>query len=299
MLGMSRRVVAAGLCALALAVGAGGPGSAVGAEEDKGPNTGRVSLSVGTDWTTDYYFRGIVQETEDFILQPYGSVTFKLWDGETGVTAVNLALGIWNSLHWGPTGQDSSTTVDPRLWYELDFYVSLSVELFKALTFSTTYTAYTSPNDGFGTVQEVAFGLALNDARWLGPFALNPSVLVAVETEGQADIGRHRGVYMQIGVAPGVTLFAEGAVPVTLTFPLAVGLSLSDYYEFGRGHDSTFGYFSAAGTVSVPLTFIPAAFGAWEARGGVQFLVLADNLKRANAGDGFEAIGTLGLAMKY
>ena len=44
------------------------------AEEAKGPNAGRVSISAGVDWTTAYFFRGIKQETEDLILQPYGEV---------------------------------------------------------------------------------------------------------------------------------------------------------------------------------------------------------------------------------
>ena len=46
----------------------------------KGPNAGRLSISAGVDWTSAYFFRGIKQETEDLILQPYGELGVKLVD---------------------------------------------------------------------------------------------------------------------------------------------------------------------------------------------------------------------------
>lgn len=156
-----------------------------------------------------------------------------------------------------------------------------------------------SPNDRFRTVQELALSLGYNDAGLLGPFALNPSLLVAFELAGQADAGRHRGVYLQLGVAPGVTLLEKTRTPVTITFPLLVGLSLSEYYEFGTGRDSTFGYFSGGVSAAVGLGFVPAAFGSWQLKGGVSVLTLGDNLRRVNNRDDVEVIGTLGLAFAY
>lgn len=37
----------------------------------------------------------------------------------------------------------------------------------------------------------------------------------------------------------------------------------------------------------MPLKFIPAAFGNWSLKGGVQFLVLNSNLKAINFNDNF------------
>lgn len=302
----SSRAMAA--VAVALAIGAATVASPARAQDkpaekpaaEERPNTGRVSVSIGADWATDYYFRGIVQETQDDIVQPYGSLSLRLWEGESGLTGVTVTVGTWNSLHWGPTGLGGGAGAsDPKGWYEADVYATLAVELFKSLTFTTTWTAYTSPNNVFETVQEVAFGLALADAEWLGPFALNPYVLVAAETSGQADAGRHRGVYMEVGVTPGFGLFADGPVPLNVSFPVKVGLSLSDYYEFGTGHDSTFGFASGGIALAVPLTFVPKPFGAWEARSSVTFLGLGHQLRKLNDGDRFEVIGTFGLAMKY
>lgn len=73
-----------------------------------GPNTGRISLSAGIDVPTDYYFRGIVQETEGYILQPYGDVTVKLVERAGPMSNLGFTLGLWNSLHGGPTGVEGA-----------------------------------------------------------------------------------------------------------------------------------------------------------------------------------------------
>ena len=70
--GMRRAAVAMAVLmvlAAATAAPAQTPAPAPPAPEAK-PNTGRVSLSAGIDWTTDYYFRGILQEDDDYIFQP-------------------------------------------------------------------------------------------------------------------------------------------------------------------------------------------------------------------------------------
>ena len=269
------------------------------AEEAKGPNTGRVSISAGVDWTSAYFFRGIKQETEGLILQPYGELSLKLVDQAGALTALSLTGGFWNSLQTGPSGSDSPTASDPKVWYEFDGYVRLSAVLWEDLTTYALYTAYTSPNNAFATVQELALGFAYNDAKLLGPFALNPSVLVAFELDGQTDAGSQKGVYAQIGIAPGYTFLAESPYPVAVSVPLLVGLSLSDYYEFGTGANDTFGYFSGGVTASVPLAFIPADFGKWLIKGGVTVLYLGDALKAINDGDDVQVIGTLGLVFTY
>lgn len=268
-----------------------------------GPNTGRIALSAGIDVPTDYYFRGIVQETEDYILQPYGELTFKLVERAGPLSNLGLTFGLWNSLHGGPTGVEGGAggveSADPKIWYEADFYARLAATWWDNLTTALIYTAYMSPNDRFRTVQELALSLGYNDAGLLGPFALNPSLLVGFELAGQADAGRHRGVYLQLGVAPGLTLLEKTRTPVTLTVPLLVGLSLSEYYEFGTGRDSTFGYFSGGVSATMGLGFVPAAYGSWSVKAGVNVLTLGDNLRRVNRGDDVEVIGSVGLAFTY
>ncbi|MGH7308606.1 MAG: hypothetical protein ACREK6_07920 [Candidatus Rokuibacteriota bacterium] len=275
-----------------------GPG--IGHAQDKGPNTGRVSLGMGVDVTTHYFFRGILQEDQDYIVQPYGEVTFKLLEGEGAVNGLGFTLGLWNSLHGGPTGTGGANQ-DPRIWYEADFYAKLTATLFEDLTAAMIYTAYMSPNGRFTSVDELAFAVGYNDSKLLGPFALNPSVLLAFELDGQADGGLDEGVYLQIGLTPGYTFNDKGTYPLTVSLPVVIGLSLSDYYEQVGvgGDDDTFGYLSIGLAASVPLKFVPASFGAWSAKASLTYITLGDNLKAANNGDGSEVIGTFGLAMTY
>jgi hypothetical protein len=275
------------------------PGAAAVAAEEQGPNTGRIALNAGVDYPTRYYFRGILQEREDYIIQPFADVTFKLYEDKGPLSAVALTFGTWNSLHGGPTGVDGTATVDPRVWYEADFFTTLSATLFEDFTAGLTYTAYMSPNDAFATVQELAVSLGYNDGKLLGPFALNPTVLIAFEMKGQADAGEHRGVALQLGIAPGLTLLEDTAYPVSLSFPISIGLSLSDYYEFGTGDDDTFGAFSAGVKASVPLKFIPAAFGSWQLRASVLWYHFGDNLTTVNRGDRDAVVGLLGLSLSY
>lgn len=290
---IGRKLAALAVAAMMLA--AAGPALA----QEPAPNTGRLALNVGADWASRYYFRGILQERDDYIVQPFADLTFKLYDGKGPLSALNLTLGMWNSLHGGPTGEDGAGTVDPKLWYEADFFTTLSLTLFEDFTAAVTYTAYMSPNDSFPTIQEVALTFGYNDAKLLGAFALNPTVLLAFETKNQADLGSHRGALIQIGVAPGLTLFDGTPYPVALSVPIAVGLSLYNYYEFGTGEDDTFGVFSAGLKASVPLKFIPPAFGNWQARASVVWYHFGDNTTAVNRGDRDAVVGLVGLSFSY
>ena len=120
------------------------------------------------------------------------------------LTALTATPGFWNNWHAG--GGTIVDSVDPHFWYESDLIFTLAATLWENVTIGLTYTAYTGPNDSFKTVQELAFSLSLNDSKWLGAFALNPSLLVAGEVAGQADAGSARGVYLQLGINPGYTL---------------------------------------------------------------------------------------------
>jgi hypothetical protein len=298
----SIRRTLAGLAVLTVILTGAGTATAqdtAAAAKEAGPNTGKLSFNLGVDFPTRYYFRGILQEREDYIIQPFADLTFKLYEGSGPLSALSLTLGTWNSFHGGPTGADGTATVDPKVWYEADLFATLSSTFFEDFTAAVTYTAYMSPNDSFPTIQEVSLSFGYNDAKLLGPFALNPTVLLAFETKNQADLGTHEGALIQIGVAPGLTLFDGTPYPVALSFPVAVGLSLYDYYEFGTGKDDTFGVFSAGLKASVPLKFIPAAFGSWQIRGSVVWYHFGDNLTTVNRGDRDAVVGLLGITMTY
>jgi len=301
------RWFAVGLVACTLAVGALPYASAqqpatsvdtpLAAKPEEKVNTGRITLNFGVDWASAYYFRGIAQEQSGANFQPAGSLSFKLIEHAGPLTALTATPGFWNNWHAG--GGTIVEPQDPRFWYEADLYFTLAATLWEDITVGLTYTAYTSPNNSFKTVQELAFSVSLNDSKWLGAFALNPSLLVAGEVKGQADAGSARGVYVQLVVNPGYTLAPQSAYPLTISLPVILGLSGHSYYEFGTTNNPAFGYVQFGPVFSMALGFIPKSFGTWTLKGAAEFVFLGETLKPLNDNDVFKPIGRIGIAAVY
>jgi hypothetical protein len=144
----------------------------------------------------------------------------------------------------------------------------------------------------FVTVKELSFKLAVDDSGALGAWAVRPYVVIAQELDGQADGGANEGTYLELGIGPGYS-FSRAS----LTVPVKVGLSLSDYYE-GISVDETFGFLSVAGAVTVPFTSAPTRFGSWNIHGGVEFLMLGER-NEAYFGDSSHVIGSIGIGLSY
>lgn len=264
------------------------------AEEEAGPNTGKISLSAGVDFTTAYFFRGIVQEDQGLITQPWVDIGVALSDN------LSLNFGLWNSMHDRQTGATSNFS-GPDWWYEADLYVSLVCSHVENMEFGLTYTNYSSPNDAFGTISEFAVSASYDDSDGLG---LSPSVTVAIETDGQADGGSNEGIYLEVGIAPSMTLVESQDSPITMTIPVTVGLSLGDYYEdplsAGAADDSNLGYIDVGVDFSMPISCIPADYGSWEASLGVHYLRLTESTENLNASrKQDEVILSFGISMGY
>jgi hypothetical protein len=249
-----------------------GPAATPAVVEEKGPKAGRIALLFGADWASAYYFRGIVNEQNGGNnVQPYGEIGFKLLDNVGPLTSLVLAPGLWNNWHYG--GGTLVEPSDPKFWYEADLYIKLTATWWEVLSTGVTYTYYVSPNDSFTSYADVGLSVSLNDSKWLGPFALNPSLLFAFETKGEAlAADGKKGIYMGLGLAPGYTFFETSKFPVNLSLPMTFGFSLKDYYTV-NGENQTFGFFSGGPLITVPLKFIPATFGNWTFKAGVQFLI--------------------------
>lgn len=290
-----RRHTAPVLAAILLAAGATPlraqePAAAAPAPPPQAANAGRLSFTGGVDLLSSYMFRGIRQDDRGVVAWPAGEVGMVLFEGDGALESVGLHVGLWNSLHSGPTGRGGPTG---KMWYESDFYTSLTFRGAGGVSLGTSYTAYLSPNNSFATVKEVAFTLALDDSTRRLP--LGPYALIALEIDGQADGGEASGTYLELGVEPGVS--APGN-RLTVSFPMKVGVSLKDYYE-GPAGSSTFGYVEAGAVASVPLTFVPPGFGAWSFRGGLSVLGLGASLQSINGERRAKVIGRFGVGLSY
>ncbi|MEM7681694.1 MAG: TorF family putative porin [Planctomycetota bacterium] len=265
----------------------------------EGPNTGSLSFSGSATVTTDYFFRGILQEDQGLIIQPEGTVTADLIESDD--YSLSGYFSIWNSLHEEGTG---SAGANDQV-FETDFIAGLSASAFEDWTFDVYYVWYTFPNNAFATVEEINFMVSFDDSEVWGDsvyegFALAPYVNIAFEVENTA-FGTDEGIYVELGVAPEYVVVEDGDYPVTLSVPVVVGLSLDDYYDTGAAgsDDDEFGFLSVGVGASVPLPFIPSSYGSWTGYANIDLLILGDNLEAANNGDDFEVIGSGGVALDY
>jgi hypothetical protein len=266
-----------------------------------GPNTGKISLSGGFDFYTAYFFRGILQERNGLIWQPYLTVSADLYSiddydlGRDGpISSVSAFLGTWNSLQSAHTGGTGS---DP-VFYETDWYGGVNFGLFNKVTAGFSYVAYTSPSDAFSTVQEVDVNLSLDDSEWLGSFALYPSAVLAYEVDGAA-LGVDSGTYLQLGIRPTWEAIKSESYPVTVAFPIILGLSLNKYYETNGNDNETWGYSRFGIVGSVPLAFMGEDYGSWSASMGAAIYTFNANLQRVNKGNDPWVVGNAGIAVSY
>jgi hypothetical protein len=283
-----RASLATAACALMLAGPAAAQTPAAAAPPPPDPNPGAMTFTGNVDVLakTPYIFRGIVQETHPKLtLWPSGDIGIALYSGKEALKSATVNFGVWNSLHTGSSGLDGSSK---KLHYEEDFYTALGLGFSKA-TFTTTYTAYTSPNAGFLTVHEISFKVA-------STHKVAPYVLLAQELgKNGADGGAKKGTYVELGVGPSWPV-AKGKA--TIAIPVKVGLSAHNYYELD-GVDHKFGFLDVGALITVPLTGIPASYGGWNFHIGGDGLVFGDTTKAFNGGKKSKGVFLFGFGVSY
>lgn len=257
------------------------------------PNPGALTFSGGFDLLpgTPFIFRGMVQERDPKLtLLPYADLGIGLFSGDGGLRSVGVSVGVWNSLQTGSSGSDGPTK---RLHYWEEFYSTLTFGFGGGVMFGTTFSAYTSPNGMFTTVEELSFKLSKADL-----FAAYGVLAMELADDGQADGGSRKGTYLELGVGPSWSL-GDAA---TVTVPVKVGLSLKDYYE-GPAGDQRFGFFDIGALITVPIGGVPSRFGSWNVHGGADVLFFPGEstslLRLTNAGDSSKVVGLIGIGVTY
>ena len=286
-----RRAICRVMMSVALSAGILGVFAAPAAAQDP-----QVAVTGGLDFTNRYMFRGIRQNGSGIAIWPFADVGIPVFSGDGGLKSVTVNLGTWNSFH---TDKFGDAVDDEPMWYESDLYATLGLGFNKA-TLGFTYTAYMSPAEDIGdipvyfkTVHELAVKVSVDDSEALGKAALKPYALVAFELgDAGADGISEKGTYVELGIAPGYS--GERA---SIAFPVKIGLSAKDYYEFG-GEDAKFGYFSVAGIVTVPIN------ANWNVHGGGELQLFGDKLRSINGfGDSgdrrYTGIASIGIGFSY
>ncbi len=255
------------------------PVAAEEAAEEASPFSGLVQL----DLTNSYYFRGIRQENDGFIAQPWGELYYSLYSSDSGlIRGVTAGAGFWFSIH----GKETLAAQSPEKLYELDYYPLISIDLAGGFNLLTVYYFYDSPNGAWDeVVEELNFRLSWDDSEVLG---IAPFVNVAIETHSTS-LGDHSGTGVQFGIAP--TLYEGDAFSVTATGEM--GLAIDDYYEGVDSDEETFGYAAVGLGVGVPIN------DTWSANLGFKYFLFGHDLELVNDGDSGYPVGTLSLTAEF
>jgi len=236
-----------------------------------------ITGDLGVNLVSQYVSRGLVKENQGVIAQPYVDLYFNLYEGDAFVNKVSLVLGVWSSLHSANTQQGLAEGHPGRsttsAWYEFDYTPGIAVTFARNFTLTSSYFEFDSPNGAFDPQRSVNFRLDYNDADALGAFALHPHVTYLRELDGKTGTGDRRGNYYEAGIAPGLPVG-----PLTVTVPVTAGFGSNGFYATNQ----SFGFFSAGVNASVPLSFIPAAYGTWTANAGATYYYLHGSLAAAN-----------------
>jgi hypothetical protein len=263
-------------------------------EARDGPNAGAIHLTAGVDFTNAYYWRGFRQEDRGFIAQPFASIGVDVWQGEEW--ALQAFVGTWNSVHDRATLAATTDEVVKK-WYESDYYFGLSASVGK-WTLSAQYNWYSSPSNAFTTVEEAQVTAMYNDADDLGAFALGPLASLAFETgEGTSD-GQDEGVYLQLGVEPGVDAELSDRWTVRFSAPITLGLSLKDYFQDATGEDELFGYLSVGAKASAQLP-VSDRYGTWKAYLSGAYHILGDSTSAINDNEDTAFAFAMGVSVAY
>ena len=110
-----------------------------------------------------------------------------------------------------------------------------------------------------------------------------------------ADGGSNKGTYVELGVGPSWPVAGGKA---TIAIPVKVGLSANNYYEL-NGVDNRFGFLDVGALVTVPLTAIPASFGAWNVHFGGDAFLFGETTKAINAGKKSKGVFLVGFGVGY
>ena len=199
---------------------------------------------------------------------------------------LSVNLGIWNSFHSRKTDAglvNGAGTSSTRSWYEFDLTAGLAVTFAKNFTFTPSYYAFLSPNDGFSTFQGLNLALGYDTTDLIG-FNLAPKVQVLFELENKAGTGSDEGIYYEVGIAPS---FPIGSTGVTVGIPITAGFGSDNFYgslnsKTGAIDDESFGFITGGVTLSYALSFVPECYGTWTASAGYAYYYLGEGTSDFN-----------------
>lgn len=214
----------------------------------------KISGTVGVDFASHFISYGydVWGTGNDFTKNP----TVNPW----AEVVVNFDLFAVKVGTWWDVNSNTTSAIGGRI-QEVDTWYGVVIPVDK-FTVSLVYQDWNYA----GTVEQVFdASVSFDDSEILGAYALKPSLTwhhVFSDDIG----GKDHGNVVNIGIAPGLTVYKSEAVDVNLSFPVNVLIGDQPFYAEGG-----FAYLSAGVAAGVPLKFIPASYGAWTATTTVKY----------------------------
>lgn len=182
----------------------------------------------------------------------FGKATTSSFYGDLAVKAtdsLSLTLNVWSDIN------DNVTSGIGGNLQEIDFNPGIAYTIGDGFSSSLTYGAWSYGGD---VEQVLDFGLGYDDsAMWGGGFALNPHVTWHYRLDGNG--AQKIGSAVVVSVGPSFPLMDGFA----LTIPAGMAFFTTNSFQGGTESGLAYGYFG--GSLSAPLAFIPATYGAWSA----------------------------------
>lgn len=258
----------------------------------RSPIPGPLHSNISVGVATSDYFRGAFDGVSEEIDEVNGivdlSTTFQPIDrpGNSGLTAFSITGGTSNGLTNGPAANQGD-------WHESDNFVGAAAQFGGGLTTGVTYTYYAAPDiRGADPLQEVSAVVGYVGDDFGGRLA--PQVKVAKPVD-ETD-----GWFTQASIRPAIPVADMRAGPVTVGFPMEVGVGIDDYYGSTNGETGVYG--SIGADVAVPLG-LPRTYGAWQATAGVDTIIRDETIQSAggplDGGGDVVVTGTVGLAVNF
>jgi hypothetical protein len=233
-------------------------------------------------------FRGVQEDLDDWAIKPTLAMTLELFRNWNVVRELNLTAGMetgFSDTDPFPRGELDSF----NWWYMANPYVGVSMRLVGGILAGVTYTYYDSPNNALRAFDEFAFTAKYVGADTLGRVNLQGKIAFPTDTDD--------GVYFEVSARPAFQLAVRES-PITISFPLILGIGVDDYY----GNENVETYLTAGVIGSVPLPVDPSQFGDWRVNLGIDFTFRDDALRDINQYDDGGSTVTraiLGLSFMY
>ena len=253
------------------------------------PPESKIHVFIQNEFSDKYITpRGLVVEDKGVVWQPLVILLVNLYSSPTGfLNDITLAPGDWSSVHSHRDGPQVKN------WNEDDPFVGINVKFLKDFELDSTYTAFVSENGAYPTSTNLDEKLTYHDHFLPGGFSINPYAEYFDELTNKATFNlvpsmAKKGYYFVLGMDPTYTVKTPW-VPVTFETPTYFSLVSDHFYQRADGSPggSGVGVFSTEIKASIPLTFIPAAYGHWTGYVGFQYYYI----NNAGALDGNSVFG--------